>query len=203
VTRVRRAAVKRTEFDASFFRRFYLDPATRVISRTEMRTRVGVIAAALQHAAIPLRSILDAGCGLGLMRVPFAKLLPRARYHGIEVSDYLCGKFGWQKASLVDFAPRRRYDLVVCYDVLQYLNDRQAARAIANLSRLCAAAIYVSALTRDDWRQNCDRSRTDRSVHLRSGRWYRTRLAKHFRPLGFGVWIRKDVTAILWELERA
>jgi hypothetical protein len=63
--------------------------------------------------------------------------------------------------------------------------------------------LYVSALTREDWRENCDRNRTDRAVHLRSGAWYRERLKRHFRYLGLGIWVRKDVTAILWDLERA
>ncbi len=71
------------------------------------------------------------------------------------------------------------------------------------LRRLTGAALYVSALTREDWRTNCDRSRTDRAVHLRSGQWYRRRLRKRFNYLGFGVWLRKDVTAILWDLETA
>ena len=48
---------------------------------------------------------------------------------------------------MVDFAPRTPSDLVICYDVLQYLDDRAAARAIANLARLTRAALYVSALT--------------------------------------------------------
>jgi len=62
--------------------------------------------------------------------------------------------------------------------------------------------LYVSALTREDWRENCDRSRTDRAVNLRSGAWYRRRLQKSFRYLGVGVWLRKDVSAVLWDLER-
>ena len=84
-----------------------------------------------------------------------------------------------------------------------FLDERDAARAVANLARMTRAALYVSALTREDWRDNCDRSRTDRSVHLRSADWYRSRLRRHFRYLGFGVWLRKDVTPLLWELERA
>ena len=58
-------------------------------------------------------------------------------------------------------------------------------------------------MTSEDWRANCDRKRTDRAVHLRPGAWYRRRLMRRFRYLGFGVWLRKDVTAILWELERS
>jgi trans-aconitate methyltransferase len=203
VARAGRAAAKRpASFDAAYFRRFYLNAATRVTSAAEMRDRARLIAALLRHAKIPVRSILDAGCGLGLLRKPFAEFLPRARYTGIEVSAYLCARHGWRTASVTDYKPRTPYDLVVCYDVLQYLPDRAAARAIANLGRLSRAAVYVSALTRKDWRANCDRSLTDRAVHLRAGAWYQRRLQRHFHYLGAGVWLRKEVTPILWEMER-
>ena len=167
-----------------------------------MRGRARLIAAILRHAAVPVRSILDVGCGVGLLRKPFAEVLPRARYIGLEASDYLCARYKWTKGSVTDFAPRTASDLVVCYDVLQYLDDRDASRAIANLAKLTRAALYVSALTAEDWRENCDRTRTDRSVHLRPGDWYRRRLQKRFSYLGLGVWLRKDVTAILWDMER-
>jgi predicted TPR repeat methyltransferase len=189
-------------FGSAYFRRFYLTPATRVISAAEMRVRARMIAAILAHAGVPVRTILDAGCGIGLLREPFAEVLPRARYTGLDASEYLCARYGWTLGSVVDHAPRRPSDLVVCYDVFQYLDDREAGRAIANLGRLTRAALYVSALTREDWRENCDRKRTDRAVHLRSGDWYRRRLRRQFAYLGFGVWLRKDVTAILWDMER-
>jgi hypothetical protein len=191
-----------TIFGSAYFRKFYQNAATRVVSPAEMRTRARLIAAILVQAGIPVRSILDAGCGLGLLRKPFAEVLPRARYLGLEASDYLCLRYGWTKGSVIDYAPPKPSDLLVCYDVLQYLDDGEASRAVANFSRLTRAALYVSALTREDWRDNCDRSRTDRAVHLRTGDWYRRRLKRHFHYLGFGVWLRKDVTAILWDMER-
>jgi 2-polyprenyl-3-methyl-5-hydroxy-6-metoxy-1,4-benzoquinol methylase len=196
------ARASTNNFGAAYFKKFYLDAATRVVTTAEMRSRAAVIASALRQCQIPVRRILDAGCGIGLLRRPFQEFLPRARYAGLEASEYLCRRFGWTLGSIVDFASRRPYDLVICYDVLQYLPDVQASRAIANLGRLCGAALYVSALTAEDWRENCDRSRTDRDVHLRTGTWYRRRLGKSFRYLGFGIWVRKDVTAILWEMER-
>src|SRR6202162_1043919 len=195
-------ADRRAPFDSAYFRKYYFSKATRVTTATEMRGRAQLIAAMLRHAGIPGRSILDAACGIGLLRKPFAEAMPRARYAGLEASDYLCSRYRWTKGSVVDFAPRGASDLVVCYDVLQYLDDRDAARAVANLAKLTRAAIYVSALTREDWRANCDQTRTDRAVHLRSGDWYRRRLRRRFNYLGFGVWLRKDVTAILWDLER-
>jgi predicted TPR repeat methyltransferase len=188
-------------FDSDFFRKYYLQKSTRVVTAADMAARAALIVAVLRHADVPVRSILDAGCGIGLLRAPFAKRLPRARYTGLEISEFLCHRHGWTHGSVVDFTARRPYDLVVCYDVLQYLDDRRAARAIANLARLSRSALYVSALTREDWQHNCDRSRTDGNVHLRPGSWYRSRLRRRFRYLGFGVWIRRDVTAILWDLE--
>lgn len=189
-------------FDSAYFRKYYFSAATRVTTAAEMRGRAQLIAALLHHAGVPVRSILDAGCGIGLLRKPFAAILPRARYVGLEASEYLCTRYGWTLGSVVDFSPRAASNLVICYDVLQYLEDGEAARAIRNLAKLTNAAVYVSALTREDWRANCDRARTDRAVHLRSGDWYRARLRKQFNYLGFGVWLRKGVTAILWDMER-
>jgi len=188
-------------FGAAYFRKFYLDPKSRVVTAAEMRDRAALIVAILRQTQIPVRRILDAGCGIGLLRAPFAALLPRTRYTGLEQSEYLCAKYGWTHGSVADFSAPKPYDLIVCYDVLQYLDDREASRAIANLARLTQTAVYVSALTLEDWRHNCDRTRTDRAVHLRSAAWYRRRLQRNFRYLGFGVWIAKGVTAILWELE--
>jgi hypothetical protein len=89
----------------------------------------------------------------------------------------------------------------VCYDVLQYLDDRAAVRAMANLGRLSRVALYFSALTIEDWRRNCDRSRTDRAVNMRPAAWYRARLQRNFYYLGSGVWIRKTKPTLRWALE--
>jgi hypothetical protein len=174
-----------------------------VVTAAEMHSRAQVIAAVLKHCQIPIGSILDAGCGMGLLRKPFKELLPRARYVGLEASPYLCNRFGWLQGSVADFTPQTPFDLVICYDVLQYLEDAEASRAIANFARLSRAALYVSALTQADWRDNCDRRRTDRAVHLRPGSWYRRRLRRSFDCIGFGIWLRRDVTAILWDMERS
>ena len=190
------------QFSAAYFRKFYLSSTTRVVSAAEMRTRARLIAAILAQASIPVRNILDAGCGIGLLRKPFAEVWPRVRYTGLDASEYLCARYGWTLGSVVDYAPRAPSDLVVCYDVLQYLDDRSAGRAIVNLGRLTRSVLYFSALTREDWRDNCDRRLTDRAVHLRPGEWYRRRLRRQFLYLGFGVWVRKGERPLLWDLER-
>src|SRR5260370_33428512 len=92
-------------FDSAYFRRYYFNRATRVTTATEMRGRAQLIAAILRHAGITVRRILDAGCGIGLLRKPFAEALPRPRYEGPETSEYLSARCQWIDASLVDFAP--------------------------------------------------------------------------------------------------
>jgi SAM-dependent methyltransferase len=189
-------------FDREYYRRFYLDPRTAVISRVEMRERAGLIAAYARHIGLPVRNILDAGCGIGLLRAPLLRAFPRAAWTGLEYSEYLCQRYGWTQGSLATFRADP-FDLVVCYDVLQYLDDRTAARAIVSLGRLTRGLLYVSALTSRDWRENCDRTRTDREVHLREAAWYGQRLRRWFRPSGVGFWIRRGAPLSTWEMETA
>lgn len=188
-------------FNRDYYRQFYFDGRSAVTSRAEMRARATLIAGYVQHIGCPVTRLLDAGCGIGLLRAPFKRLLPKAEYTGLEVSEYLCQRYGWTQGSLTDFRARR-FDLVVCYDVLQYLDDRLAARAIANLGRLCRGVLYITALTKHDWLENCDQRRTDPDVHLRTGEWYRKRLLKSFRPVGAGLWIRRGAPLVTWEMEQ-
>ena len=189
-------------FDAGFYRRYYRDPRTRVASRADALKLGRFACAYVDYLGFRVRRVLDAGCGLGHLRAAVRERFPRARYVGLEASEYLCRRYGWQRGSVVDYAPERPFDLVFCHDVLQYLDDRSAARAVANLGRLCGGALYFSVLTAEDWRRNADHARTDSGVTLRPAAWYRRRLARHFRHLGGGVLARRGFDPLLWELER-
>ena len=92
-----------SRFDAEFYRRFYVDPRTRVTSAEEMKRRAQTIATLVRHLDIPVKRILDAGCGLGLMRKPLLRALPGSTYLGVEVSEHLCERYGWKQGSLPDF----------------------------------------------------------------------------------------------------
>ncbi len=190
-------------FDRAYYERFYFDPRTAVTSRSEMRARARLIAAYAIHVGLPVRRVLDAGCGVGLLRAPLRRALPRAEYVGLETSEYLCRRYGWLHGTLESFRSSERFDLVICYDVLQYLDDVAARRALASLGRLCRGVLYFSALTLRDWARNCDRSRTDPNVRLRSAEWYRRALVRRFRPVGAGFWIRRGAPLVSWELESA
>jgi SAM-dependent methyltransferase len=189
------------DFDAAFFARYYTDPATRVADEGDAARLAGLIAGIVGYIGLRVRRILDAGCGIGLLRAPLLERFPGADYDGLEVSPFLCATYGWRQGSLDSYAPASGYDLIVCHDVLQYLDARSAARAIANLGRLSRGALYFSVLTGRDWRHAADQARTDRDVHLRAGEWYRRRLRRAFRHLGCGVHLARDRDPILWELE--
>jgi SAM-dependent methyltransferase len=188
-------------FDRDYYRRFYYDPSTAVTTRREMRARAHLIAAFAEHTALPIRRILDAGCGTGMLRAPLLRRLPSAQYTGLETSEYLCERYGWEHGGLEDYRSTQPFDLVICYDVLQYLDAERASRAIANFARLCRGIFYFSALTKLDWEHNCDTQRTDSNVYLRTGDWYRKRLRQYFSEAGAGFWLRKGAPLTLWELE--
>lgn len=179
-----------------------MSPRTRVTSRAEMAGRAAMAAAIVRQLDISVYRILDAGCGLGWMKPALRTAFPRASYTGLEVSEHLCRRYGWINESLAMFRPRGRYDLIVCHDVLQYLSDREAVRALANLGRLCRGALYFHVPTLRDWRDNVDRSCSDGDIQLRHGDWYRRRLARHFRHAGCGVHVRRGVPYVQWELEQ-
>ena len=188
-------------FGRAYYERFYRNAHSSVTSQAEMTARANLIAAYVKHIDCPVGSILDAGCGLGLMRTALLRALPGATYVGLEYSEYLCKKYGWLNGSIADYRPRQPFDLVVCYDVLQYLDDVSAAKALRNFANLCRGVLFFSALTRRDWRENADQRRTDPAVTMRTAEWYRSRLRRHFRHIGTGFWIRRGAPLVTWELE--
>jgi 2-polyprenyl-3-methyl-5-hydroxy-6-metoxy-1,4-benzoquinol methylase len=199
----RSTAGERDPFDAGYYRRFYEDPKTRVYTADDVERLGAFVLGYVRHLRVPVRRVLDIGCGLGHWRKPVAKHFPGARYRGVEHSDYLCERHGWERGSVVDYRARAPFDLVICQGVLQYVPHRDAALALDNLARLCRGVLYLEALTIEDWQQNCDRRKTDRHVHLRRGDWYRRRLRPAFVNCGGGVFARRDAGIVLYELEQA
>ena len=161
-------------FDAAFYKRYYVRPRD---ARRLARGRAAARPLRLRLRRIPrvhVRRVLDAGCGLGHFRVPVREYFPRARYVGLEtqripVPPLRLGA-GEHRGLRAEGAAST---FVICHDVLQYLDDRSAVRALANLGRLSRGALYFSVLTAEDWRRNADRARTDSGVRLRPAAWYK------------------------------
>jgi SAM-dependent methyltransferase len=188
-------------FNAAYYKRFYLTPATRAMSREQTDIRGALIASLVKQLDIPVKSILDVGCGLGWYARPIKKVFRDANYTGTEISEYLCKRHGWIHGSLVDLKIKGQFDLVICADVIQYLNNKDANHAIGNLAKWCRGALYFHVPTKVDWQENVDPSGTDTNVHLRSAAWYQRELRKYFVHAGCGVHVKDDVPFAQWELE--
>ena len=194
---------EKERFDRDYYQRFYFDSRTAVTNRAEMNARGRLIAGFTDHVGQPVRRILDAGCGVGLLRAPLKKAWPGAEYVGLEVSAYLCKRYGWRQVGIQDLKAREQFDVVNCYDVLQYLKPAEARRAFENLARVCRGVLYFGALTKEDWEDNCDQSKTDPAVMLRRGAWYRRELKAHFTHVGAGFWLKRDTPLYVWEMDTA
>ncbi|MCP5149604.1 MAG: class I SAM-dependent methyltransferase [Chromatiales bacterium] len=192
----------RTVFDADYYQRFYHDPRTRAGTVEEAQLRGRFLASYVRYIELSVRRIAEFGCGLGDLLGTLKEEFPRARVTGVEVSEHLCETLGWTRGSVVDFSARAPFDLTVCYDVIQYLPDREAEAALENLARLTQGALFLGVLTKEDWLYYCDQERTDPEVFLRTTRWYRTRLAQWFTNVGGGLWLRQPERATVWSLDR-
>lgn len=188
------------KFDASYYQRYYQDPATRAASPEEQAALVHFIASYLRYLQIDVATGLDIGCGTGAMLRAFNLEFPESAWVGVEVSEYLCSKYGWQQGSVVD-TKAAASDLVICSDVLGYLSDRDCALALSNLTRLCKQALYLSVLTSEDL-DICDQEVTDMSQTIRSGNWYKAHLADSFVSLGGGLFLKRPMQVPVWHMER-
>lgn len=191
----------RERFDKAYYDRYYRNPSTRAVTPAATRRQAEFIAAYLKHLEIPVRHILDLGCGTGGLLRALGRLFPKADVQGVEVSEYLCATYGWAQGSVIDHVPERPADLLICNDVLAYLGDEEAEAAIRNLARCTSAALYAGVLTAEDLAL-CDNARTDRSQVTRPVAWYRERLAEEFLNVGGGLHLKRPIEVTVWHLER-
>ena len=101
---------RRRVFDKAYYDRFYGSEETRVTDAAETRRLGEFVFAYLAHLDVEVRQVLDVGCGIGLWKEVIGEMRPEAHYTGVEVSEYLCRKYGWRRGSVVDFRSRGAYD---------------------------------------------------------------------------------------------
>jgi predicted TPR repeat methyltransferase len=189
-------------FDAAYYERFYFDKKTSVVDHEHLDRLGAFVCSYLQYLRVPVRRVLDVGCGIGLWRELIAKHYPHASYHGVEYSEYLCGRFGWERGSVLDYRAKAPFDLVICQGVLPYLSAADLKVALRNLGRLSNGALYVEAITSEDWEQDIvDETLTDPRLFKHPAALYRRGLAEGFTELGGGLWLSRQAEVPVFALE--
>ncbi|MBC7681813.1 MAG: class I SAM-dependent methyltransferase [Ferruginibacter sp.] len=192
-------------FDEAYYQRYYFNKKTSVVDPEHVNRLGAFVCSYLQYLRVPVRRVLDVGCGIGLWRDVIKRHYPHAQFQGVEYSEYLCGRFGWERGSVVDYraaAPDSPFDLVICQGVLPYLSATDLKLALANLGRLSRGALYVEAVTREDWEQDIvDETLTDPSLLKHPASVYRRGLSEGFTELGGGLWLSREAEVPLFALE--
>jgi SAM-dependent methyltransferase len=191
----------RSKFDKAYYDQFYRDPRTRATNPAAVRKQAIFIAAYLGYLELHPTTILDVGCGTGSLLRALGRVFPKTKVTGVEVSEYLCKRYRWISGSAVDFHSDQPFDLVVCNDVLPYLDDKDCTRALRNLTSLSATALFLGALTSEDLAL-CDPDRTDPQQHARPASWYRRRLKRDLVNVGGGLYLKKPLDVTVWTLDR-
>lgn len=191
----------RTVFDSAYYEKFYINPQTKAVDDIDTDLLVNHICSYLRYLRIPVKSALDMGCGHGFWKKPLEEQFPGVMYTGIDSSRQLCELMGWQHCSITDYRTKKRFDLVICQSVLQYLPDNEVQNALKKIHSLCRKSMYLEIVTQEDWQQNCDQSRTDGKIHLRPACWYRKAVGKYFINCGGGLFIPLESKTVMYELE--
>ena len=142
-------------YDRAYFDRWYRGRG-RITTPAEVRRKVTLAVSAAEYfLRRRLRSVLDVACGEGAWFPHIKALRPRARYRGIDPSDYAVAAFGKarhiEKGSLRDVRRiRGLFDLVVCADALHYIDDEEIRDAVPELARVAGGVLWLEVLTRED-----------------------------------------------------
>ena len=192
-------------FDERYFDRWYRNPRHRVKTKADVRRQALLAVSAAEWVLDrPIRSVLDVGAGEGAWARELASLRPKARYTGVEPSDYAVERHGrrWNITSgsfgeLDRIRTHRPFDLVVCSGVVAYVSNDDFARGLATLAALARGVLHLEIFTRRD-----DIVGDPRARSTRSARWYRARLRRAgFVSCGFHNYVGPIARDTLAEME--
>ena len=194
-------------YDRAYFDRWYRDPRRRVATPADVgrkaRLVVGVAEALLQR---PVRSALDIGCGEGAWRQALRLLRPGLRYVGLDSSAYVVSRYGRARGirygtfgSMPAADLEGPFDLVICCDVLQYVQTPELSRGLEVVAGLLDGVAYLEAYTT-----------ADDVIGDRSG-WYHRQPAFYRRAfgragltgVGMHCWVGEHLRGATAALERA
>ncbi len=145
-------------YDRAYFERWYREVPRRIEGPAALRRRVALaVAMAERFLERPVRSALDIGCGEGRWRAELLRLRPKLEYSGVEPSTYAVERFG-RRRNIVrgSFADLSRldlggpFDLVICADVLHYLDESELEAGLPVLVEQTRGLAFLEVLTSDE-----------------------------------------------------
>lgn len=190
-------------YDRRYFDRWYrgrgINPAAAVARKVAL-----AVACAEFHLGRPIHTVLDVGCGEGAWRAPLRRLRPDVAYLGLDPSAYAIARYGRHRnlvqARFADL-PRLRLagqvDLLVCADVLHYLDDAELRAGLAALPDLCQGVAWLETYCTEDAIEG-----DLVGFHARPARAYRQRLARlGLRFAGSHCWLMPELAVAATALE--
>jgi hypothetical protein len=174
-------------FNAGYYRRYYENARTAVVTREMQRNEVAFVIAFCRHAGVDVERFTDAGAGTGWWAREFARQYPECRdIETFDASAAACDLYGHRRVPLQKLSGKGA-DLLICRDVLRYLTDADADAAIRRLAKKCRGVLYLHLVTRED---EFDEESSDVAGYFRPVEWYRSRLARaQFRDCGMGLFV--------------
>jgi SAM-dependent methyltransferase len=143
-------------YDRAYFDKWYRNE--QVNAPAEVRRKAALAVAAAEYfLQRDLRSVLDIGCGEGAWLPHLRALRPRVKYLGLDPSTYAVQQFGRTRniqlaafGDLPSLRLKRTFDLIVCSDVLHYVEEAEIKAGVREIVRLCEGVAYLEVLTEED-----------------------------------------------------
>ncbi|HXG59454.1 MAG TPA: class I SAM-dependent methyltransferase [Thermoanaerobaculia bacterium] len=192
-------------YDRAYFDKWYRSRFHRVITPAEVRRKatlaVSVTEYVLRRTA---RTVLDVGCGEGAWMPHLRSLRPRISYTGVDPSEYAVSEFGRTRnilrggfGGLASLRLRGPFDLIICSDVMHYLDDAEIRSGMKEIVRLLRGIAWLEALTKEDAVTG-----DLEGLKLRPASWYRrTFSAAGLTPAGPWCWIPSSLAGEMAVLE--
>jgi len=196
----------RHRFNRAYYDRWYRHPRHRIAAPADIRRRAALALGVAEWVlGRPVRHVLDVGCGEALWRPPLVARRPGVSYRGVDPSAYVVQRFGRRRGithgslgALGALSLRDSYDLIVCADVLHYLDAAELRAGLAAIALRLGGVAYLPVVTSAD-----DVDGDVRNLVRRSPAWHRARFREAgLVPVGLECYVRRESARGLSALER-